>query len=128
RDAYHAMHAVLGALRDRLPPEVAVNLSSHMPLFVRGIFFDGFEPARTPLRSRAVEQFVADVLGSLTATPHIDAEQAINAVLDTLTHHIDRGVFATMHHVLPPQLRAYLALPSRGAPSRTNETSLTAEA
>ena len=129
RDAYHAMHAVLGALRDRLPVDVAASLSSHMPLLVRGIFFDGYEPARTAPRLRTVDQFVADVRASLAARPHIDAGEAINAVLDTLTHHVDRAAFATIHAVLPPQLRAYLALPVRGARRpRSKEAALAVEA
>jgi uncharacterized protein (DUF2267 family) len=124
RDAYHAMHAVLGALRDRLPVDVAVGLSAHMPLLVRGIFFDGFDPARDALQPRTIDRFVADVRAALASTPHIDAQQAINAVLDTLTRHIDRSVFATLHHVLPHPLRAYLALPARGASPPPRETAL----
>lgn len=128
RDAYHALHAVLGALRDRLPVDVVMNLSSHLPLLVRGIFFDGFEPARRALRPRTVDQFLADVRAALAATPHIGAQAAINAVLDALTHHVDRGVLATIHHVLPQPLRAYLALPASGAPSPPKAPSATVEA
>ena len=59
---------------------------------------------------------------------HIDAQEAVNAVLDTLTHHVDRGAFAALHQALPQPLRAYLALPARGAPTPTKEATLTAEA
>lgn len=93
-----------GARRDRPPFEIAVNLSWHMPLLVRGIFLDDHKPTRSSPRPGTVEQFIADVRASLASTPHIDAQPAIHAVLDTLTHPVERGAFATIHHVLPPQL------------------------
>lgn len=128
RDAYHALHAVLGALRDRLPVDVAVNLSAQMPLLVRGIFFDGYEPAHKPLRLRTADDFVAEVQKSLAAAPRIDARLAIDAVLDALTQHVDRGVFEKIDHMLPSELRAYLALPERGAAPPRKDTAVTAGA
>jgi uncharacterized protein (DUF2267 family) len=43
-----AMRAVLHALRDRLPPDEAVELSAQMPLIIKGVYFDGWDPSATP--------------------------------------------------------------------------------
>jgi uncharacterized protein (DUF2267 family) len=37
--AYNALRAVLHALRDRMPPEVAVKLGAQLPILVRGIYY-----------------------------------------------------------------------------------------
>jgi uncharacterized protein (DUF2267 family) len=34
---------MLHALRDRLPPEIAVHLSAQLPMLVRGIYYEGWK-------------------------------------------------------------------------------------
>lgn len=125
RDAYNAMHAVLGALRDRVPVDVAGTLAAQMPLLVRGIFLDGFEPARTPLRLRTTDDFVGEVRTSLAASPRIDAMQAVDAVLDALANNVDPAVFDKVRLKLPRDVRALLALPDL-APTPSNDDSTVA--
>ncbi len=38
--AWHVLGAVLRALRDRLPLELAVHLGSQLPILVRGAYYD----------------------------------------------------------------------------------------
>jgi len=38
--AWHVLGAVLRAVRDRIPLEVAVHLGSQLPLLVRGLYYD----------------------------------------------------------------------------------------
>jgi uncharacterized protein (DUF2267 family) len=116
RDAYHALHAVLGALRDRLPADVAADLSAQMPLLVRGVFFDGHEPANAPVRTAGADDFVAAVRCALAPAPGIDARDAIDAVLEALTTNIDRRVLDEIGPLLPAQFRARLQA-ARAAPS-----------
>lgn len=105
RDAYHALHAVLGALRDRLPVDLAVELSGQMPLLVRGIFFDGYEPAHKPLRSASAADFAGAVQRGLAAVPRIDAHQAIGAVFDVLADNVDADALAHVRPLLPAEVR-----------------------
>lgn len=116
RDAYHALHAVLGALRDRLPIDVAADLSAQMPLLVRGVFFDGHEAANAPVRTAGADDFVAAVRSALAPAPRIDAREAIDAVLEALTKNIDRRVVDEIGLLLPAQFRACLQA-ARAAPS-----------
>lgn len=48
--AYMTLRAVLHAMRDRIGPEVSVHLAAQLPLLVRGIFYEGWDPSRTPQR------------------------------------------------------------------------------
>ena len=43
--AYHALRAVLHALRDRLTPVEACELAAELPAMLRGIYFEGWSPA-----------------------------------------------------------------------------------
>jgi len=38
QQAYNALRAVLHALRDRVPPEVAIKLGAQLPSLLRGIY------------------------------------------------------------------------------------------
>ena len=40
QQAYSALRAVLHALRDRVPPEVAIKLGAQLPILVRGIYYE----------------------------------------------------------------------------------------
>jgi uncharacterized protein (DUF2267 family) len=46
RDAMRLMRAVLVELRDRLPPAQVADLGQRMPLLIRGMYYDGWHPAR----------------------------------------------------------------------------------
>jgi uncharacterized protein (DUF2267 family) len=44
--AYHALRAVLHALRDRWPLNLAAHLGAQLPLLVRGIYYDNWIRSR----------------------------------------------------------------------------------
>src|SRR3982074_2193807 len=46
--SYAALRAVLHALRDRLTVDEAAHLSARLPMLVRGIYYDGWDPSRVP--------------------------------------------------------------------------------
>ena len=48
--AWKVLSTVLHGLRDRLPVELVAHLGAQLPLLVRGVYYDRFEPARLPSR------------------------------------------------------------------------------
>jgi uncharacterized protein (DUF2267 family) len=46
--AWHVLGAVLRAIRDRLPVDLAAHFGSQLPILVRGTYYDQFRPADLP--------------------------------------------------------------------------------
>src|SRR5437660_480544 len=63
--AWHALGAVLRALRDRLPIGLAVHLGAQLPLLVRGLYYDQWAPSEQVLKQRSREEFLAHVSDGL---------------------------------------------------------------
>ncbi len=78
--AYTALRCVLHALRDRLPLTSVAGLAAQLPLLVRGIFYDGWQPDRAPAHVRSLEEFLALIERDLPPGGRLDPEFAARAV------------------------------------------------
>jgi uncharacterized protein (DUF2267 family) len=106
RGAYHALGAVLRALRDRLTIDEAAQLSAQLPLLIRGIYFDQWRPAEQPKRVRHLEDFLAMIAAGEGEIMSIDPEHAARAVFKVLERHIARGESEQLKAVLPLEIRS----------------------
>lgn len=107
RRVYLALRAVLHALRDRLTtPEIA-QLGAQLPIFIRGIYYEGWNPAHTPVKSRGKELFLRQVRDEFahTRNPDIDPEEVTRAIFRVLCKHISPGELAQVRGILPRELR-----------------------
>jgi uncharacterized protein (DUF2267 family) len=102
--AYSTLRAVLHQLRDRLTPEEAVDLAAQLPLIVRGMYFEGWRPSRTPEKVRTRREFVDGVAAKLRPHP-VEADQAVRDVLSLLAHHCDPGEITNVIAQLPGELK-----------------------
>ncbi len=107
--AYNALRAVLHALRDRIPPEVAVKLGAQLPLLVRGIYYEGWHPATTPTKERHVEDFAQHVRSQLPSSFPVEASAVVRGVFEVLWEKLDPGEFEKVMNHLPASLRAMQA-------------------
>jgi uncharacterized protein (DUF2267 family) len=107
--AYRAMRAVLHTLRDRLPVDEAAQLAAQLPLLVRGIYYEGWRPARTPLRYRDADEFLERVAREAGLHGETEASFAVTAVARVLSHHVSRGEIVSIMGALPDGLRVLVA-------------------
>ena len=111
RAAYHAMRAVLHALRDRLTVDEAAHFGDELPMLVRGIYFDGLHSAGKPDRARSREEFLQrsnDRLHIASFGP----EDAARAVFKVLVHHLAPGEIRRVVSELAGYPRALQSAPS----------------
>ena len=108
RHAYSTMRAVLHALRDRIGPENAAHLGAQLPMLLRGLFYEGWDPTGKPTKERHESAFLAHIARELPrATGPGEIEQGALAVLDVLSKHIDRGAAVKLVAILPQDLRRF---------------------
>ena len=75
--AWHVLGAVLRALRDRIPLELAVHLGSQLPLLVRGIYYDQWHaPGRMDEKPRSLDAFLENIGEQLGQIGPIDSSSA----------------------------------------------------
>ena len=105
---YLALRAVLHALRDRLTVQEVAQFAAELPIFIRGVYYEGWNPARTPVRSRGKELFLRQVRADFahTRNPDVDAEEITRAIFRVLRKHISAGELGDIKALLPKELRA----------------------
>src|SRR5688500_4812263 len=79
REGYRALRAYLHTLRDRLPVQQNAQLAAQLPTLLRGIFWEGWRPSRTPLSYRDPVEFAERVRREACLVGDTEAWFAIQA-------------------------------------------------
>jgi uncharacterized protein (DUF2267 family) len=105
QQSYDALRAVLHALRDRLTVDEAADLGAQLPMLIRGIYYEGWDPSRAPVKmhkgeflDRIREEFRYEVEGGV--------ELLVTRVLDALRRYVTEGEWDEVRSTLPRDLRA----------------------
>ena len=104
--AWKVLSVVLHKLRDRLPVELAAHLGAELPLLVRGVYYDQFQPAKQPSDCRTLDEFYAEVSEWLQDTRPVDSRDAVRAVFATLSRHVPAGQIEKVRGALPKPIRS----------------------
>lgn len=105
--AWKVLSTVLHKLRDRLPLELSIHLGAQLPLLVRGVYYDQFEPGRQPSDCNTPEEFTAEVAEWLSDIRPVDPGEAIRAVFAVLSRHVSEGQVAKVQNALPASIRKF---------------------
>jgi uncharacterized protein (DUF2267 family) len=106
--AYRALRAVLHALRDRLPVDVAAKLAAQLPTLIRGIYYEDWDPSRTPLAIHDVDAFLDRVAHEGHMAGETEASLAVSAVAKIMRRHLTTGEIDEILAVLPDKLKALI--------------------
>jgi len=104
--AYHALRAVLHALRDRLTVEQAAALAAQLPMLVRGFYYEGWHPHGKPVRERHQEEFLAHIGAAFRDAPDVDPERVVRTVFRVLSEHVSSGEIEAVKRSLPTEIRS----------------------
>lgn len=99
--ALSTLRSVLLALRDRLSPAEATDLGAHLPLPLRGVYYEGWRAAARPQRYRHRDAFLEAVTAHYAGNRGDDLERAVAAVFHVLEKHVPTGELVHIRHQLP---------------------------
>ncbi|MHC5053278.1 MAG: DUF2267 domain-containing protein [Planctomycetota bacterium] len=116
RQAFAAVKAVLHVLRDRLTVEESAQLAAQLPMLLRGLYYEGWRPARAPEKIRHIGAFVERVRENLRAHPEIDPEKALHAVFKVLSTKVSEGELKDIRHNLSRELEEILPVGEKQGP------------
>lgn len=106
--AYRVLRAFLHALRDHLSVDEVAQLAAQLPIFVRGVFYEGWEPSRTPEHARDIDSFLSRVVDEAGLAGETEASFAVGAASRVLRRHISAGESEHVLHALPRRLEDLL--------------------
>lgn len=89
--ALQCLRAVLHSLRDRLPLQEAADLGSQLPLLVRGLYYENFNPISLPVKDRKLGNFLEHIRIQFPSMQDIDPERSARVVFRVLKRHVTEG-------------------------------------
>ena len=106
RSAFAALRATLHTLRDRLPREHAAQLGAQLPMLIRGLYYEGWDPSTEPTRIRHQQEFFDLVSAELKEHHELrDARRVTRIVFGVLAKHLSPGEKQQVLLTLPEELR-----------------------
>jgi uncharacterized protein (DUF2267 family) len=103
--AYLALRAVLHTLRDRLTVEEVAHLGAQLPMLIRGLYYEGWNPSKKQVKERHQEEFLAHVRSYFKADDRVVPEKVVRAVFRLLSMRVTKGEIQDIKQILPSELR-----------------------
>ena len=107
REAYRDLRAFLQTLRDRLTVDLAAELGAQLPMLVRGIYYEAWDPSRAPVKMRA-EELVEVFIDRAVLPPEREPLAALKAAARVLGRHVSEGEDEKVLLSLPTEIRLLL--------------------
>jgi uncharacterized protein (DUF2267 family) len=83
----------------------ASDLGAQLPTLVRGIHYEGWYPAGTPIHPRRKEDFLVRIEKAFTTDPIDNTEEAVSAVFALLDRHVTAGEVKDVRHAMTKHLQ-----------------------
>lgn len=103
--SYRLLRSALHAIRDNLSVDEAADLGAQLPILIRGVYYEGWNPSKTPKRLRTAEAFVEEIQKDFRTDPIGDTTHAVQAVVDLLDNHISEGEMKDVRGAFTKELR-----------------------
>jgi uncharacterized protein (DUF2267 family) len=108
QESYQVLRGFLHALRDRLIVDEAAQLAAQLPMLVRGLYYEGWDPSRAPQKMRR-EEFLETFARQAAMDAYQEALPALRAAARVMRRHVSPGETADVLGILPQEIRELLA-------------------
>ncbi|MEV0733798.1 MULTISPECIES: DUF2267 domain-containing protein [Polymorphospora] len=105
--SYAALRSVLHVLRDRLPVQESAEFAAQLPLIVRGLYYEGWDPAAVPMKMGR-EEFLDRVRQDFRRDLPGGAELLVQTTLQALHRHVTEGEWQDVKSDMPTELAAII--------------------
>lgn len=105
RDALRLLRTVLCTIRDHLPVNEMAQFSAQLPIMLRGMFFEGWQPKKTPVHERDITEFIRAIEEQVGEVLDYRGASDITAVFDLINARISRGEVNDVRANLPRDLK-----------------------
>lgn len=102
--AYLALRTVLHSLRNHLQLNEAIQLGAELPMLIRGLYFEGWDPHSRPERERNTKEFFKYFRHYFINESEEELENILGAVLRVLEHRISKGEVKDIKQNLPKHI------------------------
>lgn len=106
--AYRVLRTYLHVLRDRLTPEQAVDFASQLPMLLRGVFYEGWKPAKAPETYRDAETFLTRLADGAQLAGPTEASLAAESTTRMLRRRMSPEQVDEVLHAAPESIRRVL--------------------
>jgi uncharacterized protein (DUF2267 family) len=102
--------AVLHAVRDKLPPDDAVEFAQGLPMALKSVYFDQYDISGTPVKIRRPHDFLdyifyKDEFGANVDFPHANSvREALKGVFRVLADHMDGGQIRQIKKIIGKEI------------------------
>jgi uncharacterized protein (DUF2267 family) len=112
-EAMSVLRAVMHQLRDRLSVEETAQFSAQLPMLIRGIYYEGWQPTHVPDKSVKTRQDFFDGVMTRLLPHRLAPEPMVKTVFAILSHHIEPGEISDIIGQLPGSLKELWPLNAR---------------
>lgn len=106
--AYRLLRQVLHVVRDHLSVDEAAQLGAQLPILVRGLYYEGWNPSKTPVIERNADRFLDMIQGAFETDPLGDAAEAFSAVIGVMDDHISGGEMEQVKKTFSKEIQALI--------------------
>ena len=99
------LRLVLTGIRDHLPHDESAGFAAQLPILLRGMYYEGWRPAKTPDPDRSKEAFVDRIEKHFTMELDFNGEEDIAAVMRFLNGKVTPGEISDVRNALPQKIR-----------------------
>jgi uncharacterized protein (DUF2267 family) len=102
---YAATRVTLHTLRDRIIIDETFELAAQMPVLLKGIFFDGYDPSGKPLQIRDREKLFEEIQERFDKASGLNGEVITRAVLKVLYRRVGEGEMDDIKDSMPDDIQ-----------------------
>lgn len=112
--AARILRSVLHALRNRITIEESFQMIAQLPMALKGVYVDGWQPAKAFNRIHYLEDFIEEVKKEDGRTANYDfdnaesSKHAVRATFKTLSYYLSEGEMDDIISVLPKELKVFV--------------------